>query len=185
MPKVCEKILKGGAEIVQLRAKDWEGERVRKVALELFKICSDYGVPLIINDFVDIGKLFSGAHIGRDDMPFEKAQEILKGKILGVSCYNNLDLALKLQKMGVHYVAFSSPYPSPTKEKEITDFSLFERAKEVLKIPFYAIGGIDENRAREIVKKGAYGVAVVSAVLKSPNPEEATRKIKDAVYSSV
>ncbi len=185
MPGVCEKVLRGGADVIQLRAKDLEPERVQKVALELFKICSDYGVPLIINDFVEVGKIFSGAHIGRDDMPFERAREILKGKILGVSCYDSLDLALKLQEMGVDYVAFSSPYPSPTKEKEITDFSLFERAKEILKIPFYAIGGIDENRAREMVKKGAYGVAVVSAVLKSPDPEEATRRIKDAVYSSV
>jgi len=185
MPGVCERVLKGGADVIQLRAKDWEPERVQKVASELFKICLDYGVPLIINDFVELGRVFSGAHIGKDDMPFERAREILRGKILGVSCYDDLDLALKLQERGVDYVAFSSPYPSPTKEKEITDFSLFERAKEVLKIPFYAIGGIDEYRAREMVKKGAYGVAVVSAVLKSPDPEDATRRIRDAVYSSV
>lgn len=185
MPEVCKKVLKGGAEVIQLRAKDWEPERVYNVASELFKITSDYGVPLIINDYVEVGRDFSGAHIGKDDMPFHKAMEVLSGKILGVSCYNNLELALELQERGVDYVAFSSPYPSPTKEKEITDFSLFERAKEVLKIPFYAIGGIDEVRAREIVEKGAYGIAVVSAVLRSGDPEEATKRIRDAVYSSV
>ncbi len=185
MLKVCEKILKGGADILQLRAKDWEKGKIKKVAQELFKLCSDHNVPLIINDHPDIGVLFSGAHIGKEDMPFEKAKEILKEKILGVSCYDNLELALNLQEKGVSYVAFSSPYPSPTKEKELSGFELFERAKEVLRIPFYAIGGIDEERAREMIRHGAYGVAVVSAILKAKDVEDATRRIRDAIYSSI
>ncbi len=185
MLRVCEKILKGGADIIQLRAKDWDKERIRKTARELFKMCSDYNVPLIINDHPDIGALFSGAHIGKEDVPFEKAKEILGNKILGVSCYDNLKLALDFQEKGASYVAFSSPYPSPTKEKEISSFELFEKARETLRIPFYAIGGIDEVRAREMIKWGAYGVVVLSAILKAKDIEEATRRMRDAVYSSV
>jgi len=181
----CEKILRGGADVIQLRAKDWEKERIRRVAEELFKVCSDYNVPLIINDHPDIGANFSGAHVGKDDTPFDRAKEILENKILGVSCYDNLEFAIKIQERGASYVAFSSPYPSPTKEKEISSFDLFERAREVLRIPFYAIGGIDEERAKEMIKRGAYGVAVVSAILRAKDVEEATRRIKDAVYSSL
>jgi len=185
MRNTCEKVLKGGAEIIQIRAKDWDKSKIRKVSKEIYPICKDYNVPLIVNDHFDIGFEFDGSHMGKDDGDPKVARSYLKDKILGVSCYGNLDLAVKLQDEGIDYVAFSSPYQSPTKDKDITSFELFRRAKEKLRIPFYAIGGIDDEKAKEMVKWGAYGVAVVSYVLTAKDPEEATKRLKDAVYSSI
>ncbi len=185
MRDICEKVLKGGAEVIQIRAKDWDKIKIKEVSKEIYPICKGFDVPLIVNDHIDIGSDFDGAHIGKDDVDHKIARKYLKDKILGVSCYGDLDLAIKLQNEGVDYVAFSSPYPSPTKDKEITSFELFRKAKENLRIPFYAIGGIDDERAKEIVKWGAYGVAVVSYVLTAKDPEEATKRLKDAVYSSI
>ncbi len=185
MVAICEKVLKGGAELLQLRAKDWSKQKIYEVAREIYPICRDFNVPLIINDFPDMGKEFDGVHVGKGDYNMENFNMLKGNGIIGVSCYNDINLSLKLQDKKVSYVAFSSPYPSTTKEKESTTFSLFERAKEVLRIPFYAIGGIDEKRAKEVISHGAYGVAVISAVLTSEDPEDATRRIKDAVYSSL
>ncbi|NPB04120.1 MAG: thiamine phosphate synthase [Thermotogae bacterium] len=186
-PIVARKVLKGGADILQIRAKGWSEGTLRKVSDEVYRITRDYNVPLIINDFPTVGRLYDGVHIGAEDLPYEKTRQIVgDGKIVGVSVYESLKLALAMERAGADYVAFSSPYPSPTKpQKSLASFKLIERASYTLKIPFYVIGGINEDRARKVVLKGAYGVAVIGAVLSAPDPEEATRRLKDAVYSCI
>jgi len=181
------KVLRGGADVLQLRSKKWDRGTVVKVADVVYSVSKDFGVPFIINDYVDIAAGYDGVHIGAEDVPYEEARRVLgEDKIVGVSCYGSLATALKMQEAGADYVAFSSPYPSPTKpDKDITSLDLIKEAARVLRIPFYVIGGVDERRARELVRSGAYGVAVVSAVLKARDPEEAARRIRDAVYSSV
>ncbi len=186
IPKVAQKVLKGGADVLQIRSKRWSREVLLKVADEVYSLTKDYGVPLIINDYPDIAVRYDGVHVGAEDTPYSIAREILgKDRIVGVSCYGSLETAVRMQEEGADYVALSSPYPSPTKpEKDIAPLRLLREASQVLRIPFYVIGGIDENRAKEVVRAGAYGVAVVSAILKAEDPEEATRRLRDAVYSS-
>ncbi len=184
---ITVKVLKGGADVLQLRSKRWDRETVVRVADSVYHISKDFGVPFIINDYVDVAVGYDGVHVGAGDVPYEKARNVLgEDKIVGVSCYGSLTMALRMQEAGADYVAFSSPYPSPTKpDKDVTSIDLIREAARVLRIPFYVIGGIDETRAGELVRVGAYGVAVVSAVLKARNPEEAARRIRDAVYSTV
>lgn len=184
--EVAVKVLRGGADVLQLRAKRWDKETTVKVAEALYPIARDYGVPFIINDYVDIAVDYDGVHIGAEDTPYHEARRRLgANRIVGVSCYGSVDLALRMQEAGADYVAFSSPYPSPTKrDKDIAPLEVIAEAAGVLRIPFYVIGGINEERAREVIKAGAYGVAVVSAVLKAEDPEEATRRLRDAVYSA-
>ncbi len=184
---ITVKVLKGGADVLQLRSKRWDRETVVRVADSVYHISKDFGVPFIINDYVDVAVGYDGVHVGAGDVPYEKARNVLgEDKIVGVSCYGSLTMALRMQEAGADYVAFSSPYPSPTKpDKDVTSIDLIREAARVLRIPFYVIGGIDETRAGELVRVGAYGVAVVSAVLKARDPEEAARRIRDAVYSTV
>ncbi len=181
------KVLRGGADVLQLRSKRWDRGTIVSVADTVYPISKDFGIPFIINDYVDIAVNYDGVHVGAGDVPYEKARNVLgEDKIVGVSCYGSLTMALRMQEAGADYVAFSSPYPSPTKpDKDVTSIDLIREAARVLRIPFYVIGGIDETRAGELVRAGAYGVAVVSAVLKARDPEEAARRIRDAVYSTV
>ncbi len=184
--EVAERIIRGGADVLQLRSKRWDRGTIKAVADAVYPISKEHGVPFIINDYVDMATEYDGVHIGAEDAPYDEARRLLgEGKIVGVSCYGSVETALRMQEAGADYVALSSPYPSPTKvEKDITPLDVIVRASEVLRIPFYVIGGIDEVRAKEVMRAGAYGVAVVSAVLKAEDPEEATRRLRDAVYSA-
>jgi len=103
-------------QVLQLRSKKWDRGTVVKVADVVYSVSKDFGVPFIINDYVDIAAGYDGVHIGAEDVPYEEARRVLgEDKIVGVSCYGSLATALKMQEAGADYVAFSSPYPSPTK----------------------------------------------------------------------
>ncbi len=184
--EVAVKVIRGGADVLQLRAERWDTDTIKRVADAVYPIARENGVPFIINDYVGLAVDYDGVHIGSEDAPYDEARRLLgDGKIVGVSCYDSVETALRMQEVGADYVAFSSPYPSPTKpNKGVAPLNVLTEASRVLRIPFYVIGGIDETRAREVVRAGAYGVAVVSAVLKAEDPEEATRRLRDAVYSS-
>ncbi len=182
-PRVAEKVVRGGADVLQIRCKGWDPEDIKAVADEVYAITRESGVPLIINDLPHLGRLYDGVHVGADDSPYERARETVGDKIVGVSCYSSLETALEMQDKGADYVAFSSPYPSPTKpDKENVSKDVLKEASLKLKIPFYVIGGIDVERAMEMREMGVYGVAVVSAVLLAEDPEDATRRLRDAVY---
>jgi len=185
-PEVARQVIEGGADLIQLRAKRWDIPTLKAVADEVFALTRRAGIPLIINDHVEVASNYDGVHIGEEDTPYAVAREILGEKrIVGVSCYDSLERALRLQEEGAQYVAFSSPYPSPTKpDKRFAPLDLIAEAARRLRIPFYVIGGIDVERAAELRRAGAYGIAVVSAVLLASDPREATRRLRNAIYGS-
>jgi thiamine-phosphate pyrophosphorylase len=170
--RVAEAI-QGGAALIQYRDKGTERVRREQEARALLKLCNAHQVPLIINDDVDLALAIGadGVHLGHEDYTFAYAREKLGPHvIIGISCYNSLDLALQAQVGGADYVAFGSFFPSHTKSQAISaDIDLLTHAKTQLHIPVAAIGGITPVRGAKLISAGADLLAVVHGVFGQPD----------------
>lgn len=160
--------IQGGAVMIQYRDKGDDAMRRQWEASDLSNLCRPLGVPLIINDDVELaGQVMArGVHLGREDADVASARKALGGHaIIGVSCYNDLERALEAEKAGADYVAFGSFYPSSTKPDALkADVALLRQARARLTIPVVAIGGITADNGAPLVEAGADMLAVVSAV---------------------
>ena len=153
--------LDGGIAMLQYRRK---GRQRMDEAKTLARMCSDRAVPFVVNDDValalDCGA--DGVHLGRDDGDLAAARAKLKGKVLGVSCYDSLSTASTAVAAGADYVAFGSVFASPTKPAAVrAPWSLFTSAKP-LGVPLVAIGGITLENTPQLLAAGADCVAVIS-----------------------
>ena len=177
-----EKAVQGGANVVQLREKDTPGDEVVSLGKALLKVTRKYGVPLIINDSVELAKAIGadGVHLGEDDPMVSRAREALGGeKIIGVSCYGRLERGINAERDGADYVAFGTPFFTPTKpERTPTSFDVLREAVSRIKsIPIFAIGGITPENAESVLETGVDGIAVITAVFGSEDPEKAAREL--------
>ena len=168
-----EAALVGGIAAVQYRDKSADVARRHEQASELVALCRRYKVPLIINDDLRLADLTDadGVHLGRDDGSLREARIILgKGKFIGASCYQRLDLAQAAQAAGADYVAFGSFFASPTKPAAgRADAALLRAAAQVVHIPLVAIGGITLANAPLLLDAGADCLAVLSALFDAPD----------------
>ncbi|BBP01911.1 thiamine phosphate synthase [Sulfuriferula nivalis] len=175
--------LRGGASVVQYRDKSGDIARQHEQASELLVLCRQYGVPLIINDSLRLADLVGadGVHIGRDDGGIREARIILGAdKIVGVSCYQSIDLAVKAQAAGADYVAFGSFFPSSTKpDAPLAEMALLQQATHQIHIPIIAIGGITLANAGDLIDAGADAIAVISALFESDDVAATARQFAD------
>lgn len=180
--------LENGAVLVQYRDKSSDHSRRKYTAERLLGICRQWEVPLLINDDVQLALEIGadGVHIGGEDMPLKKARKLLgRERIIGVSCYNQLDLARQYAQEGADYLAFGRFFPSSTKPHAVrAGHDLLLQASEELTHPIVAIGGIDADNGGELVAAGADMLAVVGAVYGSENPAESCRSISDLFGTS-
>ena len=165
---LVEEALAGGAAAIQYRNKSGStGLRLAQAA-RLVELCARYDVPLIVNDTPEIAAKAgaSGVHLGAEDGPIEAARAYVgHTKIVGISCYRDLRQAMKAQESGADYVAFGSFFASAVKPGAVrAPVELLREAKSVLVVPVIAIGGIDEENAPGLVRAGADGIAVISAL---------------------
>jgi len=168
-----ERSFLGGVGIFQLRVKNKEKREVLELSEKVKKICRAYGVIFIINDDPDIALEVEadGVHIGREDGDIEYVKKMVGDKIVGVSCYDNIERALYAEEKGADYVSFSSPFPSPTKkDKKNVPIELIKKAQEKIKIPLYVIGGINKNNVSEILSNLKCGVCAISGIYDSYDP---------------
>ena len=167
--------LMGGACVVQYRNKTNNAALKHEQASELLELCRDYRAPLIVNDDVRLAVLTDadGVHLGEDDARLIEARINLgPDKIIGVSCYQDLALALKFEADGADYVAFGSFYPSSTKpDARPCQLGLLTQAKAQLHVPIVAIGGITLDNARPLIDAGADALAVISALFDASDIE--------------
>lgn len=168
-----EEALIGGAQLIQYRDKSADRTRQLAQAQALNALCQRYNVPLIINDDVELAAACAaaGVHLGRDDAELAVARSRLgKQALIGVSCYNRLELALAAELAGADYVAFGAIFPSPTKPGETrASVALLREARAALRIPIAAIGGITPDNAPLLLDVGADMLAVVSGVFAQPD----------------
>jgi len=160
--------IEGGARIVQYREKHLPKDVRREQAHAIKTLCERHNVCFLVNDDVVIAREVGahGVHLGQGDLSLAHAREALgKSAIIGISCYNQLDLALQAQQQGADYVAFGRFFSSQTKPSAVpADIDLLIRAKSELSIPIACIGGITAENAKLLVSAGADMLAVINAI---------------------
>ncbi|MGN0104952.1 thiamine phosphate synthase [Methanobrevibacter ruminantium] len=183
---IIEEAIKGGTTIVQLREKTASTKEFYDLALRVKEITSRYGVPLLINDRIDIALAVDseGVHIGQDDMPADIAREIIgEDKILGVSA-STVEEAKKAEIDSADYIGSGAVFPTATKDD--ADSVSKDELKEIvdsIDIPIVAIGGITVENASTLKDSGIDGFSVVSAIMSADDPRDASRKLKEIYFS--
>lgn len=176
-----EAALAGGASLLQYRDKDADTPLRRERAAALLARCRAHGVPLLINDDVELATALGadGVHLGRDDSTIEAARAQLGPRaIIGVSCYNHLPCALTAAAAGADYVAFGRFFPSRTKPHAVqAETALLHRARRELAIPLAAIGGITADNGGALIAAGADLLAVIHGLFGQPDVAAAARRL--------
>lgn len=177
----------GGAQIIQYRDKLSDDREFLKNALELQKICKIKKVLFIINDRLEIAWYIraDGVHLGQNDLPLRIARKLIgKKKIIGGSA-ENLKQALEVQKEGADYVGVGPVFFTTTKEiEEPRGFSLLLSVIGKLRIPIFAIGGINLNNLEQVLNTGIRKVAVSSAILDSFDIKKTTQQFVEELKRS-
>jgi thiamine-phosphate pyrophosphorylase len=174
--------LAGGARVVQYRNKTADSQLRLTQARILQALCTVRGVPLIINDHLDVALAVdaAGLHLGGDDGDIAAARARLgPGKLLGASCYDRLELAEAAVAAGADHIAFGSFFTSSVKPDAVRPpLELVTRAKHKLAVPLVGIGGITPGNAPQLIRAGIDAVAVISAVFAAPDIEAAAREFQ-------
>ena len=178
---IVRESVEGGATMVQLREKTLDTGAFVALALRLKEVLKPYGVPLVINDRVDVALACDadGVHIGQSDMPYEMARKLMgPDKIIGLSV-ENFDQIEQANSLDVEYVGISPVFATPTKTDTAAPFGLdgLRRAVRLSKHPTVAIGGMNSSTAAEVMAAGTDGIAVVSAIVCAESPREASRQL--------
>lgn len=169
-----EKALKGGATLIQLREKEVSTADYIDIAEKVHSVSARYGVPLIIDDRVDVASAIDaeGVHLGQSDMPVGTARAILGGeKIIGATA-KTVPQALEAYRQGADYLGVGAIYPTTTHVKTV--ITSVETLKDICRsvpIPVNAIGGLNKTNLGVLRGAGIAGICVVSAIMKSPDPE--------------
>lgn len=185
---IVEEAVKGGVTMVQLREKDISTREFVELAIRLKKKLHPYRVPLIINDRADVALAADadGLHIGQNDLSFATARRLLgRGKIIGLSV-ENLEQVHEANRLEVDYIGISPVFGTPTKTDTALPFGLegVRQTMAVTRHPAVAIGGINRSNAVEVMRAGADGVAVVSAICSAPNPRQASAELCELIVQS-
>ncbi len=175
-----EASLAGGARLVQYRAKDLAPAAALAQARALAALCRAHGVPLIVNDSIELalGCGADGVHVGRDDATIAAARAALPRGIVGASCYADPARARIAADAGADYVAIGSVFASRTKPgAPRASLEALGEASRASGLPVVAIGGIDAINAPAAIAAGADMVAVISAIFDAPDPRIAAASI--------
>lgn len=174
--------LTGGAGVLQYRNKTASAALRREQAEALQQLCTEFHVPLIINDHLDLALAVdaAGLHLGADDGDIAAARAQLGPcKLLGASCYDRIELAQKAVAAGADHIAFGSFFASSVKPDAVRPpLDLISRAKIEFRLPVVAIGGITPHNAPQLIAAGADAVAVISAVFNAPGIAAAARAFR-------
>jgi thiamine-phosphate pyrophosphorylase len=178
----------GGADIIQLREKGGSTRRMIEVAKRMVAVCREAGVPLIVNDRIDVALAADadGVHLGQSDFPIPLARELLgKDKLIGGSAATLEEARICLLE-GADYIGFGPVYVtgSKTDAGPVSGPAVLKQVVETIPLPIIAIGGITADNVAEVMRAGAYGVAVISAVCCQIDPGGATRALREALERS-
>jgi thiamine-phosphate pyrophosphorylase len=180
-------VIDGGCRMVQLREKEWPSGRLLPLARRLRERCRRAGVTFVVNDRVDLAVAADadGVHLGQDDLPARIARPLLRpGMLIGVSTHD-VEQARAAREDGAEYVAVGSMFPTVTKaEFQLVGPALLRKLRAEIRVPLIGIGGITHDNVADVVRAGADGVAVISAVCAAPDPTSATRRFLELIRSA-
>ena len=176
-----ESALKGGATCIQLREKELSDEEFLSEAIGMKELCQHYGVPLIINDNVEIALKCGadGVHVGQQDMEASQVRSRIGPEmILGVSA-QTLEQALLAEKNGADYLGVGAVFTTSTKtDANPVAHTVLQEICNTVSIPVCAIGGIDQHNIMELSGSGVDGVAIVSAIFSSDDIRAACEQLR-------
>lgn len=182
--EVVKESLDGGVTFLQLREKQLDEDHFLEEAKKLQGLCSEYNVPFIINDNVEIALAINadGVHIGQSDMEMKEAREKLgPDKIIGVSAHTKEE-ALLAQAQGADYLGVGAVFPTSSKDDaESVSYETLKEICDVVSIPVVAIGGITKDNLHQLSGSGISGISVISAIYAQPDIKEAARELKQCV----
>jgi thiamine-phosphate pyrophosphorylase len=175
--------IEGGADAVQLRAKEFRDDDLRPIARELAEACRDAGVLFVVNDRIQVA-IESGAdgvHLGQRDDPANARARLGTGPILGISV-DDPDLARAAEAAGADYLGVTVWATTTKPDAEPLGLEGIDAIAAATALPVVGIGGITHDNAGQVIRAGAAGVAVISAVGAADDPVEATRRLVVAVH---
>ena len=183
--EAVEQAVIGGCTLVQLREKEIPALDFYMLALEIKKITDRYGIPLIINDRIDIAMAAgaAGVHIGQRDIPADIARKVIgKDMLLGVSVSSAAE-AIDAVKAGADYLGVGAMFPTGTKpDAGFVSMEELGRIRKAVDIPIVVIGGISRENAMLFRTMGVDGLAVVSAVIAQPDIKKSAADLKSLFF---
>ena len=179
----AREILECGVKFFQFRSK--KAVKNENLASEILNLCEKFGAKFIVNDDVKFAKKIgaNAVHLGKEDEGIKEAFEILgKDAYVGVSCYNDINLATNAAKNGASYVAFGSVFTSPTKPNAPKcGLEVVKEAKQILNLPICVIGGINETNIGSLSHVKPDLIAVISAIYKNGNIKENIKNLQKII----
>ncbi len=177
-----EAALSGGVTIMQLREKNKTTREYIRLAERVHEIAMRYGVPLIIDDRLDVAMAVNaeGVHLGQSDMPVSTARRIAGDSMIIGATTKTVEQALEAVKSGADYLGVGAIYPTTTKVKTVlTSVDTLRAICSAVSIPVNAIGGLNKDNCHVLENTGIAGICVVSAIMKSDDPKKAASELKE------
>ena len=170
---------------MQLREKDCPTLEFIEQALAIKDLLQARRIPLIINDRLDVAQAVraDGVHLGQTDMPLDMAKGILGDSMLiGISA-ESIEDAIAAEKGGADYLGVSPIYATPTKTDTAPPLGLagLRQIRKAVRLPLVGIGGLNWENSADVIRSGADGVAVVSAIVAADDPEAAARTLRQII----
>ena len=181
--KSVREALEGGATSIQLRIKNASTREMIKIGKRIRELTKEYDALYFVDDRLDVALATNadGVQLGPEDMPISLAREIAPNLIIGASVYS-LEEALQAEKERADYLGAGSVFPTPTKAGvRVIGVEGLRKIVKSVKIPVVAIGGINHKNARDVLKTGVDGIAIISAIMGAEDVKKATEEMKKII----
>jgi thiamine-phosphate pyrophosphorylase len=184
---LLQRVLAAGTPAIQLRERDLSVRELLTLAREVQAVTAPHRSQLLINDRIDVALTLEGAgvHLRSNSLPVSVARQLLGAqRLLGISVHS-IEEAVQAELQGADYIILGPLYATPSKQMfgPPLGIHVLEKACGLVRIPILGIGGVTAMRAREMRRAGAFGAAVITAILSAKDVESATGELLDAVTS--
>jgi thiamine-phosphate pyrophosphorylase len=181
---MTDQLIKGGIDIVQLRAKEHPKAQIVKYAEAMLPLTKGSGVPLILNDYPDLLREVDadGCHVGQEDSGIAEARELAGRQCIVGKSTHTLEQAQNAEREGADYIGFGPLFPTETKTTAVAvGLAELRVLHDLVRLPIYCIGGVKLQNLTEIVRAGAKRVCIVSDLLLASNVASRTAEVKSAL----
>jgi thiamine-phosphate pyrophosphorylase len=179
--EITKKLVRGGIDLLQLRAKGVPTDEVRRIAQVMVAITQPAGVPFILNDYPQLlaDVPAEGCHLGQQDGSIVDARQIAGRPIIVGRSTHSVEQAITAEKEGADYIGYGPLFSTPTKPDAVAvGLSGLRKLHAQVRIPIFCIGGIKENNLRKVTEAGAERVCIVSDLLTALDPYAKVRAVK-------
>jgi thiamine-phosphate pyrophosphorylase len=179
--EVTKKLVRGGIDLLQLRAKGFPLDEVRRLAQLVVAITQPAGVPFILNDYPQLlaDVPAEGCHLGQEDGSIAEARRLAGRQVTVGRSTHSIEQAIAAEKEGADYIGYGPLFATPTKPDAVAiGLSGLRKLHDQVRIPIFCIGGIKESNLRQVTEAGAERVCIVSDLLTAPDPYAKVRAIK-------